>query len=742
MRASIRNCVAAVVVLCGGAARADGGVQTPHKIDAKAVLERVHLGGGEHLPRFAVSPRQDAVVFATLALRVDQNDYVGRWYVLELDGQQRLRPVGDSGDLMLDIRQRGTVNGATVGSPPRWSPDGRWIAYAKQTGDEIQIWRSSRDGAVHEQVTFNAANVFGSNAYEALFAWSADGSKIYYEVARTRAGMARQMAQDGRRGHLYDQRFFPGVAYKPIWMRCGGFRSGHQPVKSQACEPTLWTHDLTARQDRLATDEERAEYDRLKAPADGVGFDDRVGRTKIVKAEDGTLVWLENIDPETYRGLRPPLRLMVSLPDGQTRGCEADICNSQFLEAAWKIGDDIVFLRHEGEKKIDTIGLWAFYAWSPGTGDVRRLIRTADYFFECKPARGELVCFHETPVQPRRLVALDVRSGAVRELYNPNPHLTAGLFTTVEYIEAHDTQARSVYGKLVYPRDYQAGRTYPLVLVQGSFRGFLDGGTGNEYPIHLLADKGFFVLNTTEYQDFDADARMRGYEMMKAEFVEFGRRKRALAAFTDMIGDLVGRGLVDPARVAVTGLSSGSSNARYSLINGELFSAAALSTGYSGPQQYWFASSHRRWWSETYVGGALPFEEAAETFMAGEQLGWHTRKRAFPPVLWQVADSELSHALFDHALLQDEGHPVEMYVFPDELHIKWQPIHRLAVQRRNIQWMTFWLQGETVDDPMDPDQYARWAALCAGYVEKLTASGDKAHRQRAKQQRCTRVAVD
>ena len=63
------------------------------------------------------------------------------------------------------------------------------------------------------------------------------------------------------------------------------------------------------------------------------------------------------------------------------------------------------------------------------------------------------------------------------------------------------------------------------------------------------------------------------------------------------------------------------------------------------------------------------------------------------------------------AALQDAGKAVEAYVFPDEHHIKWQPQHRLAVYRRNIQWFQFWLQGIEVADPVDAEQYARWRAF-------------------------------
>ena len=60
-----------------------------------------------------------------------------------------------------------------------------------------------------------------------------------------------------------------------------------------------------------------------------------------------------------------------------------------------------------------------------------------------------------------------------------------------------------------------------------------------------------------------------------------------------------------------------------------------------------------------------------------------------------------------------------MYVFPDAFHVRHQPVHRYNVYRRNVQWMKFWLQGETVSDPVGPTQYERWNVLCTAYVERF-----------------------
>ena len=85
--------------------------------------------------------------------------------------------------------------------------------------------------------------------------------------------------------------------------------------------------------------------------------------------------------------------------------------------------------------------------------------------------------------------------------------------------------------------------------------------------------------------------------------------------------------------------------------------------------------------------------------------------RVNSPLLINTSDYEPSLSVESFVRLQDAGRPVEMYVFPDEFHIKWQPQHRLAMYRRNVQWLKFWLMGDEDDDPVSPGQYDRWRVM-------------------------------
>lgn len=81
------------------------------------------------------------------------------------------------------------------------------------------------------------------------------------------------------------------------------------------------------------------------------------------------------------------------------------------------------------------------------------------------------------------------------------------------------------------------------------------------------------------------------------------------------------------------------------------------------------------------------------------------------PILMQVADGELYPTLEAVRALRAVNSPVDVYIFPDELHIKRQPTHRLNVYRRNLRWFDFWLMDKTPADGIEREEASRWAQM-------------------------------
>ena len=90
------------------------------------------------------------------------------------------------------------------------------------------------------------------------------------------------------------------------------------------------------------------------------------------------------------------------------------------------------------------------------------------------------------------------------------------------------------------------------------------------------------------------------------------------------------------------------------------------------------------------------------------------------PLLMNAPDSEFLGSMALFTSLENLHKPGELYIYPNELHIKNQPRHRYEIYERNVDWFRFWLEGEKDSSPEENDQYSRW--------ETLRKTGHKARR--------------
>lgn len=696
--------IAAVCAAASLAPAADPGTGVDNVGEKRAItamdLLLIRDVGSPYFGGISVSPGGDRLAFQVRQADLDANDYRISWFVADATagGRAPVR-VGDGGQTVLYEGPFGFPVGTLLVEVPRWSPDGRWIVYRLREDGEIQLWRSRIDGAVQERLTNNPADV-------ETFVWAPDGKRIFFQVGRTRAHKRQTDQKDGERGYLFDGRFSPLFGPEPLWGACPPGSPWSSIPADRQCSLSLWVLDLEDGTERRATEQEQDRYAELTSARGLAGAPkDRAVRS-VYRSPDGSgLAWLENEDPETYPAQTVPLTVHAST-DREFR-CSAKECTGYSMKLWWSADGELYILRGEGVALSER----AFYGWTPGEESVRPIFRTSDLINDCAVTDGRAICLHAGPTSPRGVVSIDLSNGRMETLVDVNPEFRGIRFTEVEKLEWQDAFGNETFGHLVYPADYQKGRRYPLVIVQYNSRGFLKGGTGNEYPIHLLAAKGFAVLSFDRPSDWQNLGKIPvGLEWEKKEWEGAYEKRRALTALEIIIDRLDERGIIDPDRVGITGLSDGAETLYFSLIHSDRFAAAVASSGSWGHSIYYLTG-------ETYLRDYLPEVGLGrpggpdDRYWAEHAISLNTDKvRA--PLLIHTADHELlAGAVETYMSLKEAGKPVEMFVFPDEYHIKWQPRHRLNIYRRNVQWMKFWLQGVEDPDPVDPEQYARWCEL-------------------------------
>jgi dipeptidyl aminopeptidase/acylaminoacyl peptidase len=171
---------------------------------------------------------------------------------------------------------------------------------------------------------------------------------------------------------------------------------------------------------------------------------------------------------------------------------------------------------------------------------------------------------------------------------------------------------------------------------------------------------------------------------------------------------LIAKGIADPKRLGITGLSNGATNAVWALLHSSLFSAAAMSSCcFDTTLAMRVGPLSAREYEEMGYPGML---ERNSPFWDDLSLSANAR-RIHTPILLQVADFEYLNALETYTSLREAGDPIDMFVFPGEHHNKSQPAHRLAVYQRSLDWFDYWLRGIRSKAPGRQAELRHWDGL-------------------------------
>jgi len=352
----------------------------------------------------------------------------------------------------------------------------------------------------------------------------------------------------------------------------------------------------------------------------------------------------------------------------------------------------------------------ALLRWDRGEAAPQQVLLTDDVVTGCDPRRNELICAREGSLQPRRLVAIDMKSGRERIVHDPNPHFQDLKFGKVQRFLFTNSYGVESFADLVLPPHHRPGDKHPLVVVQYRSDGFLRGGTGDEVPIQPLAARGFAVLSFHR-PDFlpEAMKATTEAEVRTLSGDPWADRKQVVSALEVAIQMAIDTGTVDPTKMGISGFSDGSSTASYAIQNTELFKVASLSFCCEDMYSYALAAGPSFTTLLRTMGYRI-LEPGSEDFWSEASLILNADKIDVP-ILVQSPDSEYEGGLDVIEALSRRGKAIELYVFPQETHVKWQPAHRLAIYERNIEWFAFWLKGAIYCNPVRIDQYERWLAM-------------------------------
>lgn len=606
-------------------------------------------------------------------------------------------------DLWLHDGARGwralTSDPAADGTP-RWSPDGRWLAFASTRGGSRQLWLlDMRAGGEPRPITTLSEGV-------GAFAWAPDSRRLAV-VSRSPVAPAADAGavpakpapaepyvtdrlrtrNDGApgwaplaRSHLFVVDASTGQPAPARALTTGDFEEG-EPVWSGDGRWVLFT---SARQ---ADERERPDTELYRVAADGSGapeaLTDRRGPDggAIVSPDGRWVAWTgydETTPPASHRvthlyaapldalspaGLLQPRRLARGLDRSVGEGIGTDTAAPRGAGTRLQWCADSRCLRFaaadRGSSRLYEADLQGGYRLVTGfaAGDLREFTVSA---------RGEMAVLHAGPSTPASLYRV-----AKAQWASPDP---AGAWTALAHDGFGDTAAflpyeeirypsfdgQEIQGWIVRPRDFDPAKRWPLVL-------YIHGGPHSAYgatffhEFQVLADAGYVVLITnprgsTSYGEAFANVIQYRYP---------GDDYRDLMAGVDA---MLARGSIDPARLLVGGGSGGGLLTAWTIAHTDRFAAALVERAVTNWHSFVGTSDMNHYFA-THWFRDLPWQDTAD-YLARSPLQYVENVHTPAFVLHSTDDyrTALDQGLQFYTALKMRGKPAQLAVFPQSSH--------------------------------------------------------------------------
>jgi dipeptidyl aminopeptidase/acylaminoacyl peptidase len=486
-----------------------------------------------------------------------------------------------------DGQQQVQVTSSAEGeSTPRWSPDGKYLAFlsSRQGSKKAQIWLLNRAGGEAVKLTDVKGGISD-------YAWSPDSKRFVLVVEDPDPSVADEENQK-------DKKDGEAKTPKPIVINryyfkadVSGYLRGERShlqlfdIAAKKAEPLTtgvfdeespaWSPDST----QIAFIRRHGEGDVDKAPNhDLFVIEARAGAkerrlTTTTADEEGRLSWSPDgrtiaylLGDELKYSAYDQNRLAVIPAAGGPSRSLTDALDRPVRTPLWTPDGSILFTvvddRSEYTGRINAAG-----------GKVERLVsgQRVVNSFSAGPDGGVAV-IASTPREIQEIYALE--SGKLRQLSHQNDDWlkTLQLSTTEEFSTAA-RDGTDVHGLIVKPITFLPGRRYPALL---RIHGGPNGQDSNAWSFEreLFAANGYVVVNVN-YRGSNG----RGSAYQKAIFADWGNKEVVdLLAAMDYVQKL---DYVDSSRLGIGGWSYGGILTNYTIASDGRFKAAISGAGSS-----------------------------------------------------------------------------------------------------------------------------------------------------------------
>jgi dipeptidyl aminopeptidase/acylaminoacyl peptidase len=572
--------------------------------------------------------------------------------------------------------------GAHADTHPRWSPDGRTLAFLSDRAkdDVLQVYIIPMDGGEAQRLTDARGGVSD-------LLWSPDGSQIAYLApdAESNEEERRHKEKDDAIHVDHDDKFTrlwvvaaqggePRVL-TPAEYQVRGF-AWYADGLAVATSPTPKEDDFVVpwalRYVREGQPEEtlwrgRATLERLAGSPDGRAL--AWHQYDAAGGEPADELWVLERDGEPRRALTEfsgGLSSLLFLPDGASLLIAAVESTRHVLGRLALASEEVETLL--GERTFASEGL---------TGGPVISVSRDGRRFACTLEDGT----HPTEIWTGTL------GEEPRQVTSFNPFLREMALGASETVRWQAPDGRSIEGVLIYPSGYEVGKRYPLVVHAhgGPLWQWLDRLMLNWHDWgQWLAAHGYAVLLPNP----------RGSYGRGLEYAWCNRRAWGLGDFQDVLSGvdaLVERGIVDPDRLGIGGWSYGGFMTAWAIGHTDRFKAAVVGAGVTDLLSFQAADIPS--WLPTEQMQAQPWDDP-EIYARCSPITY-VGNVATPTLVLHGASDErvrLGQGRELYNALRARKVPTEMVIYPREPHLFGERHHQHDLLARVLEWYDRWLK--------------------------------------------------
>ena len=569
---------------------------------------------------------------------------------------------------------------------PRWSPDGKRIAFISAREEKPQIFLISPFGGEAEKLTDSKSGVQS-------FQWSPDGNRIAYVAQRepTPEEEKRQKdkddAQVAEKDFKFNRIWIIDLATKkaselvkgeftasdPQWSPDGrsiAFVSNPTPKADDGSRTDIWIADISSAKLRKLTNNDGPDSGPRWSP-------------------DGK--WIAYLSRDLKNGEIGHQRLTTIAEEG---GTSREILNSfEYQPGApkWSADGRTIYFN-------STVGTTSQMFSVPSSGgQPKRLSSISGVMSQASFSRdGSVIAFTKSDTQhPEDVyVAKALPIADPVKLTDHNPKVRELSLGSSEVIRWKSKDGMEIEGLVIYPVGYQQGKRYPTVA-------FIHGGPAGawtqSFPSswnnfgHVWAGKGWVSFYPN----------VRGSSAYGEKFLLANVRDWGGGDYQDIqtgLDYLVAKGIADPDKLAQSGWSYGGYMTAWTLTQTNRFKAVMVGAGLTDMFSMYSTNDLQRL-LEAYFGGQ-PWNDV-ESYRRASAMTFI--KQAKTPTLIQHGGSDTrvppSQAQELYMGLRKNGVPVEMVLYPREPHGLGEPRHRLDKMRREYAWFSKYVLGVEVPEP-------------------------------------------